>query len=157
MEVPCQIVKSKLISPTDDLMSDDDLKPLHLKNRLLFLSPLCSVEVICYPGILLLLQYLKLGSLKHRFFIVNNYIRKWLEVPISGTVSNAYLTNNKFGLNILLTSVKFIHCQSVLFNALKSSPKDSIKELWNSTNNHTTSQYDNFTSTKDVLKMFYFA
>ena len=29
-------------------------------------------------------------------------------------------TNNKFGLNILPASVKFIQCQSVLRNALKS-------------------------------------
>ena len=86
---------------------------------------------------------------------VNNYIRKWLEVPISGTLSNAYLTNNKFGLNILPASVKFTQCQSVLRNALKSSPNDSIKELWKSTNNHTNIQYDNYNSTKDVLKKFH--
>ena len=46
-------------------------------------------------------------------------------------------------------------CQSVLRNALKSSPNDSIKELWKSTNNHTNIQYDNYNSTKDVLKKFH--
>ena len=61
---------------------------------------------------------------------VNNYIRKWLEVPISGTLSNAYLTNNNFDLNVLPASVKFIQCESILRNALKSSPNDPIKKLW---------------------------
>ena len=28
-------------------------------------------------------------------------IRKWLEVPISGTLSNVYLTTNKFGLSVI--------------------------------------------------------
>ena len=69
--------------------------------------------------------------------MINQYIRKWPEIPISGTLSNIYLTHNKFGLNILPASVKFIQCQTVLRNALKTSPNDSIKELWKSTNNHT--------------------
>ena len=71
-----------------------------------------------------------------------------MEVPISGTLSNAYPTNNKFARNILPTSIKFIQCQSVLRNALKSSPNDSIEELWKSINNHTNIQYDHYNSIK---------
>ena len=66
-----------------------------------------------------------------------------------------YLTHNKFGLNILPASVKFIQCQTVLRNALKTSPNDSIKELWKSTNNHTDIQYDIYNSIKEVLKDFH--
>ena len=114
--------KSKLISLADDLMSDIDLKPLHPKNKLLLyrcyvlskLSWHCTVAAI-----------LKTWIIENIDSLVNNYIRKWLEVPISGTLSNAYLTNNKFGSNILPASVKFIQCQS--------SPNDPIKELWKST------------------------
>ena len=144
--------KSKLISLADDLMSDIDLKPLHPKNKLLLyrryvLSKLSwHFTVAAIP---------KTWIIENIDSVVNNYIRKWLEVPISGTLSNAYLTNNKFGLNILPASVKFTQCQSVLRNALKSSPNDSIKELWKSTNNHTNIQYDKYNSTKDVLKKFH--
>ena len=144
--------KSKLISLADDLMSDIDLKPLHPKNKLLLyrryvLSKLSwHFTVAAIP---------KTWIIENIDSVVNNYIRKWLEVPVSGTLSNAYLTNNKFGLNILPASVKFTQCQSVLRNALKSSPNDSIKELWKSTNNHTNIQYDNYNSTKDVLKKFH--
>jgi hypothetical protein len=87
--------------------------------------------------------------------VINQYIRKWLEIPISGTLNNIYLTHNKFGLNILPASVKFIQYQTVLRNALKTSPNDSIKELWKSTKNHTNIQYDIYNSTKEVPKAFH--
>ena len=86
--------------------------------------------------------------------IVNQYTRKWLEVPISGKLSIIFLTNNKFGLSIYPPSVKFIRCQSVLRTALKSSPNESIEDLWKSTNKYTNIQYDGFKSTKEVLKDF---
>ena len=47
-------------------------------------------------------------------------------------------------------SVKFIQCQTVLRNALKTSPNESIKQLWKSTNQHTNIQYDVYNSTKEV-------
>ena len=87
--------------------------------------------------------------------IVNSYIRKWLEVPVSGTLSNVYLSRNKFGQNIIPPSIKFTQCQTVHRNALKSSPNDNMKELWTSTSNHTNVQYDSYKSTKEVLKSFH--
>ena len=76
-------------------------------------------------------------------------------VPISGTLSNIYLSYNKFGQNIYPPSLKFIQCQTVLRKALKSSPNKSINELWKSTNNNTNIQYDVYNSTKEVLKTFH--
>ena len=86
--------------------------------------------------------------------VVNQYIRKWLHVPISGTLSNVYLSQYKFGQNIYPPSLKFIQCQTVLRNALKSSPNESIKELWKSTNNNTNIQYEVYNSRKEVIKNF---
>ena len=83
--------------------------------------------------------------------IVNQYIRKWLEVPISGTLSNVYLTSNKFGLNLIPPSTKFVQCQTIR-TALKLSRNESIKHLWKSTNNHANIQYHQYSSTKDVIK-----
>ncbi len=60
-----------------------------------------------------------------------------LEVPISGTLSNVYLTSNKFGLNVIPPSTKFVQCQTTMRTALKLSPNESINHLWKSTNNHT--------------------
>ncbi|CAB4007496.1 Hypothetical predicted protein [Paramuricea clavata] len=86
--------------------------------------------------------------------VVNQYIRKWLEIPISRTLSTVFLTRNKFGQSIYPPSVKFIQCQTVLRKALKLSPNQSINELWKSTNTHTNIQYDFYNSTKEVLKDF---
>ena len=85
---------------------------------------------------------------------MNKYVRKWLEIPISGTLSNVYLTSNKFGLNIYPPSIKFAQCQTVARNALKTSPNHSIKDLWKTTSESKNIQYDVYTSTKEVPKTF---
>ena len=85
---------------------------------------------------------------------MNGYIRKWLDIPISGTLSNVFLERNKFGLNICPPSIKFTQCQTVLRNSLKESPNDSLKDLWKSSSCHTNIQYDVYKSTKEVLKDF---
>ena len=59
--------------------------------------------------------------------IVSRYIRQWLELPISATLSSIVLSANKFGLAFQLPAVKFQQCQTVLCSSLKSS-KDEAKE-----------------------------
>ena len=86
---------------------------------------------------------------------MNGYIRKWLDIPISGTLSNVFLERNKFGLNICPPSVKFDQCQTVLPNSLKESQNDSLKDLWKSLGCHTNIQYDVFKSTREALKDFH--
>ena len=68
---------------------------------------------------------------------MNCYIRKWLDIPISGTLSNVFLERNKFGLNICPPSIKFTRCPAVLRNSLKESPNDSLEDLWKSSSCHT--------------------
>ena len=86
---------------------------------------------------------------EHLENVVAQYIRKWLDLAISATLTNIILPQNKFGLNIQLPSTKFIQCQTVLRYALKNSQNE---ELWKSTSNHTTIQYDMYKNTKEVLK-----
>ena len=111
-----------------------------------------SIVVISYrnsPGILLSLPWVS----ENMDSIVNKFVRKWLEIPVSGTLSNVFLTSNKFGLNIYPPSVKFTQCQTVSRKALKTSPNDCIRNLWKSTCDNTNIQYDVYTSTKEVLKV----
>ena len=131
--------KSELMSLIDELMSDIDHKPLHPKNKLILYNRYVLSKISWHLTVASLSKTWVTETIDS---VINQYIRKWLEIPISGTLSNIYLTHNKFGLNILPASVKFIQCQTVLRNALKTSPNDSIKELWKSTNNHTNIQYD---------------
>ena len=79
-------------------------------------------------------------------------MRQWLDLPISAALSNIILSKNKFGLNLQLPSVKFIQCQTVLRNALKSSPNENIRSLWANTSNGMNIQYDRYQNTKQVLK-----
>ena len=85
---------------------------------------------------------------------MNSYIRRKFEIPVSGTLSTIFMTRNKFGLNIIPPSVKFLQCQTILRNALKSSPNVEINELWKSTSTNRNIQYDVYTTTKQVIKDF---
>ena len=133
-------------------MKEIDLKPLHPKNKILLYTRFVLSKLSWH---LTVAPLPKTWILENLDSIVNQYIRKWLEVPISGTLSNVYLTTNKFGLNVLSPSTKFVQCQTTIRNALRLSPNESIKHLWKSTNNHTNIQYDQYNSTKDVIKSFH--
>ena len=84
--------------------------------------------------------------------IVSRYIRQWLELPISATLSSIVLSANKFGLAFQLPSVNFQQCQTVLRSSLKSSKDEAIVRVWRNTNCGSSIQYDIYKNTKHVLK-----
>ena len=99
--------KLELVSLITNQMEEIDLTPLHLKNKIL--TDLHSLRI---TETLMAFNYSRTSqNLDFRKLtldsIVNQCIPKWLEVPISGTLSNVYLTSNKFGLNIIPPSTKF--------------------------------------------------
>ena len=106
-----------------------------------------------YFGILQFLIYLAQTWIKENIdSLVNSYIRRWLEIPVSGTLSTIFMTRNKYGLNIISPSVKFLQCQTILRNALKSMPNPNVKinELWKSTSANRNIQYHVYTTTKQA-------
>ncbi|CAB4019443.1 Hypothetical predicted protein, partial [Paramuricea clavata] len=143
--------KTELTSLLNELMSDIDSKPLHPKNKLLLYSRYVLSKLAWHFTVATLSKTWVTENIDS---VANKYIRRWLEVPISGTLSTVFLTNNKFGLSIYPPSVKFIQCQTVLRKALKSSLNESTNDLWRATSNHTNIQYDAYNSTKEVLKDF---
>ena len=80
------------------------------------------------------------------------YVRLWLDLPISATIGHLTLSKSKFGLNLQSPSTKFLQCQTVLPNALKSSPNDSIYSLLDNTSSRSNIQYEIYQNTKQVLK-----
>ena len=144
--------KSELVSLLTDLMKEIDLKPLHPKNKILLYSRYVLSKLSWH---LTIANIQKTWISENLDSVFKQYIRKWLEVPISGTLSNIYLTSNKFGLNIIPPSTKFAQCQTIIRSALKSSPNESITHLWKSSSNHTNTHYDQYRSTKEVLKSFH--
>ena len=143
--------KSELISLVEELMTDIDSKPIHPKNKILLYSRYFLSKLSWHFTVSSLAKTWVIENIDPK---VNSYIRKWLDIPISGTLSTVFLTRNKFGLNICPPSVKFIQCQTVLRKALKTSPNDSINELWKANSNSKNIQYDVYNSTKQVLKDF---
>ena len=74
---------------------------------------------------------------------VASYVRKWLELPVCGTLSNVFFAIVKFDLRLYHPPVKFSQCETVARTA-----------LWKSTSSHTNLQYDRYKDTKDVIKAF---
>ena len=136
-------------------MKEIDLKPLHPKNKIIIYTRYVLSKLSWHFTITTLPKTWISENLDS---MVNQYIRKWLEVPISATLSNVYLTTNKFGLNVIPPSNKFVQCQTTTRTALKLcqlSPNESIYNTsLESTNNHTNFQNDHYNSTKDALKAF---
>ncbi|CAB3977715.1 Hypothetical predicted protein [Paramuricea clavata] len=143
--------KTELTTLVNELMTDIDSTPLHPRNKFLVYSRYVLSKLSWHFTIATLSKTWVIENIDP---IVNQYICKWLEIPISGTLSTVFLTCNKFGQSIYPPSVKFIQCQTVLRKALKLSPNQSINKLWKSTNTHTNIQYDFYNSTKEVLKDF---
>ena len=130
-------------------MKQIDLKPLHPKNKILLYS--CHV----LPNLswhLTITSFSKIWMSENLDSIFVQYICKWLELPISGTLSNVYLTSNKFGLNIISSSTRFVQCQTTIRTTLKSSLNESITHIWKLTKSHTNIQYDNYFLCRTVLK-----
>ncbi len=74
--------KSKLISLIDELMSDIDLKPLHPKNKVLLYSRYVLSKIFWHFTVATISRTWVTENVDS---LINKYIRKWLEVPISGT------------------------------------------------------------------------
>ena len=107
-------------------MTDIDTKPLHPKNKL---NLYCRYVLTKLSWHFTVTSIPKTWVIENIDPIVNRYIRQWLEIPISGTLSTIFLANDKFGLNPYPPSVKFIQCRSVLRSVLKTSPNESINQL----------------------------
>ena len=88
--------KSELTGLIKEIMSDIDSKPLHPKNKILLYSRHVLPKIS---------WHLTVSSLSKTWVtetidsLVNSYIRKWLQIPISGTLSSIFLTRNKLNFS----------------------------------------------------------
>ena len=81
--------KSELTTLVDDLMSDIDSKPLHPKNKLLLYNHYVLSKLSWHFTVA---TFSKTWVIENVDSLVNQYIRKWLEIPISGTLSTVFMT-----------------------------------------------------------------
>ena len=79
----------------NDTMSKIDELPLHPKNKILLYSRYLLSKI---SWDLTVSDISKTWVSETLDGIASKYIRKWLELPISATLSNVLLPQNKFGL-----------------------------------------------------------
>ena len=142
---------------------DNENHKVHLKSSLLDMMNLIDSLRILPKNRLLLYQRYVLSKLSWHLtvadlcktWVIENldnvvvrFVRQWIDLPISTTLSRISLPRNNFGLNLLLPSVNFQQCQTVLHNVLKSSSNDAVKSLWRSTSFSMNIQYDTYRNTK---------
>ena len=83
---------------------------------------------------------------------VSDYIRRWLEMPISGTLDVISLSKQKCGLGFANVSSRFAQCQNTIRSCLKNSQNSDLKKIYEKTHTNTNLQYDQFNSTREVIK-----
>ena len=84
--------------------------------------------------------------------ICHGYFRKWLDIPVNGTVEILQLSKAQFGQEVIDTNTKHTLCQVTFRKCLKNSINDDIRYLHNTTSEKTNIQYDSFYTTKLALK-----
>jgi len=144
-----QLHKTELTHLVTSTLNTIESLPLHPKSKLLLYKRYLFSRISWH---LTIYDLSKTWISQHLDNTVSHSIRKWLDLPISSTLSNILLPHDKFGLDIILPSTKFTQCQTVHRNALKSSPNEAIRNLWKDTSNNKNVQYDMYKNTKEVLK-----
>ena len=141
--------KSILLDTLSDLLNKIDVIPCHPKNKLLLYHRYVLSKLSWHLPIA---DLIKTWVVENLDSAVTRYIRKWFELPISASISGLIVSKSHYGLNLVPPSTKFIQCQTIIRNALKSSPNADIRSLWKDSNTSTNIQYDQYRNAKHVLK-----
>ena len=139
---------SEILDLVTNLMKQIDGIPCHPKNKLSLYHRFVLSKISWHFTIADLRKTWVVENIDN---LVAGYIRQWLELPISPTLSTLILPKSKYGINFILPSTKFLLCQTVKRNALKSSPNSDINLLWTQTRFGCNIQYDQYKNTKQVL------
>ena len=141
--------RSILLETINDLLCTIDKIPCHPKNKLLLYHRHVLSKISWHLTIADLSKTWVIENLDNK---VADYVHRWFELPISANLSNLIISKSNYGLSLILPSTKFIQCQTIIRNALKSSPNSDIKALWQDSNTYTNTQYDQYRNAKQVLK-----
>ena len=92
---------SALLSTINDLMMKVDCLPCHPKNKLLLYHRFVLSKLSWH---LTIADLSKTRIIENLDSIVTGYVRKWLELPISATISSLILNKSRYGINLVLPS-----------------------------------------------------
>ena len=117
---------SEVLGSINDLLSKNDAIPCRPRNKRLLYHRLVLSKLSWHSTIS---NLSKTWIVENIDSLVSRYVRQWLEGPISATLSSLLISKSKYGLSLILLSIKFTQCQVVIRNALKSSPNSDINHL----------------------------
>ena len=135
---------SSLASSFSDMLSELDSLPILPQNKLrLYQTYVLSKVSLGFT----VANISKTWVIQHLDNLASHYFREWLDIPISATLTGIILSRNQFGLSLQLPSIKFLQCQTVQRNILKSSPNNNIRSLWKNTCEGSNIQYGIYRNT----------
>ena len=141
--------KFNLLDIINDLLHKINNIPYPPKNKPLLYHRFILSKISWY---LIIADLRKTWVIENLDNIIAKYVRRWFGLPINATLSSLIISKSNYGLNLILPSTKFIQCQTINRNALKSPPNSDITSLWLNSNNFINIQYDQYRNTKQVLK-----
>ena len=140
--------KTSLVEKCKRILEDIDRLPLHPKHKIELYSKFLMSKISWD----LTISDINITWVKHTLDSVSSsFVRKWLEIPINGTLDIVTLSKEKFGLNIIKISAKYLQCQTTKRNCLKKSPNPDINYLHQATAQESI-QVDQYKDTSDVTK-----
>ena len=123
--------KEDLLKDTRGMIKRIDDLPLHPKNKLLTYNR----YVISKLSWNLTIADIDMTWVKQSLdSIVNQYVRRWLEIPIAGTLDIIQLSKDKFGICYIMISTRFAQCQTIIRNNLRKSTNSDVVKIYHDTN-----------------------
>ena len=95
---------SEVLDPFSSLISKIGIIPCHPKNKLLLHYRFVLSKVSWHFTIANLGKTWVAENLDN---LVSSYVRQWLDLPISATLSSLALPKAKYGINLILPSTKY--------------------------------------------------
>ena len=141
--------KNILLNKFKHLMGEIDKLPLHPKHKIQLYQRYVLSKISWHFTVTNISQTWVKQNLDN---ILSSFIRSWFGIPISGTLDFTTLSKKYFGLNIIMTSSKFIQCQVTFRKNLKNSINPDIQKKFNDTQKEQNIQYDSYCSTREALK-----
>ena len=73
-------------------------------------------------------------------------------MPISGRLDVISLSKQKCGLGFVSVFSRFAQCQNTIRSYLENSQNSDLRKIYEKTHTNTNLQYDQFNSTREVIK-----
>ena len=119
--------KDKLSDELNKYLEKIDLLPLHPKFKIHIVQKYVYAKFRWRFSIYPLTETWITNNIDNN---INRYIRKWLQIPISGNITHLRLPTKKLGMNLRSAKDIYSDCKLTVRRILMSSKNMEIKRLW---------------------------